>query len=81
MSLAGLTVSEKSPLLCRYPDSTAAEEPPIGEPLLASAGEVGIKKVGLIYSPRRSWYFGVTLMILAACIFVLTIATAIWHPA
>lgn len=65
----------------RHPDETGArEEPPPGQPLLASPSEVGIKRVGLIYSPGRSWWLGVTLMGLAAGIFVLTIATAIWHP-
>jgi hypothetical protein len=55
-------------------------EPPLGQPLLASPSEVGIKRVGLIYSPGRSWWLGVSLMGLAGGIFVLTIATAIWHP-
>ena len=50
-------------------------------PLLASSSEVGIKRVGIIYSPHRSWWLGVSLMVLAAAIFVLTIATAIWPPA
>ena len=52
-----------------------------GEPLLASSSEVGIKRVGIIYSPRRSWWLGMALMMLAAVIFVLTIATAIFPPA
>ena len=66
---------------CRHPDETGARaEPPPGQPLLASPSEVGIKRVGIIYSPRTSWWLGMILMALAAGIFVLTIATAIWHP-
>ena len=69
------------PRTCRHPDETGARaEPPLGQPLLASPSEVGIKRVGLIYSPGRSWWLGVSLMGLAGGIFVLTIATAIWHP-
>lgn len=44
--------------------------------LLAEEGEVGIKRTGLIYSPRWSWWFGVTFVTLSVFIFVITIATA-----
>ena len=38
---------------------------------------VGIKRVGLIYSPRKSWWAGVALVALAVAIWSITILTAI----
>ena len=46
-------------------------------PLLANPREKGIKRVGLIYSPRKSWWAGVILVALSVLIFIITIATAI----
>ena len=48
-------------------------------PLLADPREKGIKRVGLVYSPRKSWWAGVILVALSVLIFVITIATAIHH--
>ena len=38
---------------------------------------LGIKRVGLIYSPRRSWWSGVALVTLAVAIWTVTIVTAV----
>ncbi len=46
-------------------------------PLLANPREKGLKRVGLIYSPRKSWWAGVILVALSVLIFIITIATAI----
>ena len=47
-------------------------------PLMARCDELGIKRVGLIYSPRKSWWTGVFFVTLSVLIFVITIVTAIW---
>ncbi len=47
-------------------------------PLLAREDERGIKRVGIIYSPRKSWWAGVFLMGLGSVIFLITIVTAIF---
>lgn len=47
-------------------------------PLLARPGDLGIKRVGIIYSPRKSWWAGVFFVTLSIAIFVVTIVTAIW---
>ena len=44
---------------------------------LANPNERGIKRVGIIYSPRKSWWLGVMLVGLSAAILVVTLATAI----
>lgn len=46
-------------------------------PLLADPREKGLKRVGLVYSPRKSWWAGVILVALSMLIFIITIATAI----
>lgn len=46
-------------------------------PLLADPKERGIKKVGLVYSPRKSWWTGIVLIVLSVLIFVITILTAV----
>ena len=46
-------------------------------PLLADPKERGMKRVGLVYSPRKSWWAGVVLIVLSIVIFVITIATAV----
>lgn len=46
-------------------------------PLLADPREKGIKRVGLVYSPRKSWWAGIILVALSVLIFIITIATAI----
>ncbi len=51
--------------------------PDLGTPILASRHEQGIKRVGIIYSPRKSWWAGVVLMVLSILIFVITIVTAV----
>ncbi|BDA50337.1 Putative sodium-coupled neutral amino acid transporter 7 [Coccomyxa sp. Obi] len=43
---------------------------------LASSNEQGIKRVGLIYSPRKSWWAGMTFVVLSIVIFIITIVTA-----
>ncbi len=43
---------------------------------LASRNEQGIKRVGLIYSPRKSWWAGMIFVILSIVIFIITIVTA-----
>ena len=43
---------------------------------LASRHEQGIKRVGLIYSPRKSWWAGMIFVVLSIVIFVITIVTA-----
>ena len=47
-------------------------------PLLAREDERGIKRVGIIYSPRKSWWTGIFLMGLGSAVFVITIVTAIF---
>ena len=49
----------------------------MSRPLLADPKEKGIKRVGLIYSPRKSWWCGLVLVVLSIAIFVITILTAI----
>lgn len=49
----------------------------VTRPLLADPQEKGLKRVGLIYSPRKSWWAGVVLVALSITIFVITILTAI----
>lgn len=46
----------------------------------ADENEMGIKRTGLIYSPRRSWWLGIGLIVLSVCIFTITIVTAFYHP-
>ena len=46
----------------------------------ADENERGIKRTGLIYSPRRSWWLGIGLIVLSVCIFTITIVTAFYHP-
>jgi hypothetical protein len=46
----------------------------------ADENERGIKRTGLIYSPRRSWWLGIGLIALSVCIFTITIVTAFYHP-
>ena len=55
-----------------------AEDPDLGTPMIASRHEKGIKRVGIIYSPRKSWWAGMILMVLSVLIFVITIITAIF---
>jgi hypothetical protein len=43
---------------------------------LASRHEQGIKRVGLIYSPRKSWWAGMIFVVLSIVIFIITIVTA-----
>ena len=43
---------------------------------LADPDERGIKRVGIIYSPRKSWWAGVFLVGLSVAIFTITIWTA-----
>jgi hypothetical protein len=43
---------------------------------LASRHEKGIKRVGIIYSPRKSWWAGMTFVVLSIVIFIITIVTA-----
>ena len=50
----------------------------VSAPLLARARELGIKRVGLIYSPRKSWWTGVFFVTLSIVIFLITIVTAVW---
>ena len=45
-------------------------------PLIASPHEKGIKRVGIIYSPRKSWWAGMTFVVLSILIFLITIVTA-----
>ena len=45
-------------------------------PLLASPNEKGIKRVGIIYSPRKSWWAGMIFVVLSILIFLITIVTA-----
>lgn len=49
----------------------------LSRPLLADPAEKGIKRVGLVYSPRKSWWAGVVLVVLSVLIFTITILTAI----
>ena len=49
-------------------------------PLLADTNERGIKRTGLIYSPRRSWWLGIALISLSIAIFIITVATQLYHP-
>ena len=49
----------------------------ISRPLLADPREKGMKRVGLVYSPRKSWWAGIILVALSVLIFIITIATAI----
>lgn len=63
------------------PGAEAADALPdvtdMSRPLLADPREQGIKRVGLIYSPRKSWWAGVILIVLSLAIFTITIATAV----
>ena len=54
------------------------EDLDLGTPIIASRHEKGIKRVGIIYSPRKSWWAGMILMVLSVLIFVITIVTAIF---
>jgi hypothetical protein len=49
----------------------------VTRPMLADPQEKGLKRVGLVYSPRKSWWAGVVLVALSITIFVITILTAI----
>ena len=53
------------------------QDPVLGTPLVASRHEQGIKRVGIIYSPRKSWWAGMILMVLSVLIFIITIVTAV----
>ena len=63
-------------MCCAGQASTAASGS--NAPLLARSGDLGIKRVGIIYSPRKSWWAGVFFVTLSIAIFVVTIVTAIW---
>ena len=54
------------------------EDLDLGTPIIASRHEKGIKRVGILYSPRKSWWAGMILMVLSVLIFVITIVTAIF---
>ena len=43
---------------------------------LADPDERGIKRVGIIYSPRKSWWAGVSMVVLSIAIFIITMWTA-----
>lgn len=43
---------------------------------LADPDERGIKRVGIIYSPRKSWWAGVFMVALSIIILIITLATA-----
>ena len=43
---------------------------------LANPNERGIKRMGIIYSPRKSWWIGVLLVALSAAILFVTLLTA-----
>ena len=53
------------------------QDPDLGTPIIASRHEKGIKRVGIIYSPRKSWWAGMILMVLSVLIFIITIVTAV----
>jgi len=53
------------------------QDPDLGTPMIASRHEQGIKRVGIIYSPRKSWWAGMILMVLSILIFIITIVTAV----
>ncbi len=57
----------------------AITQSPVSPPQ-ADANERGIKRTGLIYAPRRSWWLGIFFIGLSVGIFVITIATAVYHP-
>ena len=48
----------------------------LASPLLARKDEQGIKRKGIIYSPRKSWWAGMTFVVLSVLIFAVTIVTA-----
>lgn len=63
------------------PSSTTSEaalesQEELAMSFLASRNEQGIKRVGLIYSPRKSWWAGMIFVILSILIFIITIVTA-----
>jgi len=58
--------------------ASASGDGDVSAPLLARARELGIKRVGLIYSPRKSWWTGVFFVTLSIVIFLITIVTAVW---
>ena len=58
-------------------DNAIPDVTDLTRPLLADPREKGIKRVGLVYSPRKSWWAGVVLVVLSVAIFVITIVTAI----
>ena len=52
-------------------------DPFMGRPAhLADPDERGIKRVGIIYSPRKSWWAGVLLVFLSIAILIITLVTA-----
>jgi hypothetical protein len=59
-------------------EGTAADLPiPMISPVLANRNEQGLKRRGMIYSPRKSWWMGVFFVALSIAIFTITIITAI----
>lgn len=58
-------------------DAASPDVSDLSRPLLADPEEKGIKRVGLVYSPRKSWWAGVVLVVLSVAIFVITIVTAV----
>ena len=53
------------------------QDPFANRSFLANPNERGIKRVGLIYSPRKSWWTGVVLVALSIAILLITLLTAI----
>ena len=49
----------------------------VTRPIRADPQEKGLKRVGLVYSPRKSWWAGVVLVALSIAIFIITILTAV----
>ena len=68
----------KSALHGPQANASASGDGTMSAPLLARCNELGIKRVGLIYSPRKSWWTGVFFVTLSVFIFVITIVTAVW---
>jgi len=58
-------------------EAAAAEADAMRVPLLRQAVRKGIKKTGLVYSPRKSWAAGLVLVIFALFIFAVTIITSL----
>lgn len=75
---ASATRQQQPSLVSRTPPATATAATDNSVVAGAEYAGVGIKKTGLVFSPAKSWWLGVSLVGLAVFIWTITIVTAVF---